>query len=62
DQGPRARAPCRPKLGRPRSARRLMEAQHRTGDDAAAQRSARQYLRQFPSGGHAALARDLVGE
>jgi TolA-binding protein len=40
---------------------RLMEALHRAGDERAARDAAVQYLRDFPSGPHAALAKDIRG-
>ena len=41
---------------------RVMETEHRSGDRAAAQASARRYLARFPNGAHAALAQSLVAE
>ena len=41
---------------------RLMEAQYRSGDRSSAERTAKQYLKLYPSGPHAAQARRLLGE
>ncbi|MGE0321468.1 MAG: FecR domain-containing protein [Polyangiaceae bacterium] len=41
---------------------RLMESEHRQGDSGAASAHAEQYLKRFPGGPHAALARSIGGE
>jgi hypothetical protein len=41
---------------------RLMEAEHRSGDRAAARTSAERYLARFPGGAHAGLAQSLTAE